>query len=139
MYCYSLLLHHLLFRRYEEHVVGFQSEVGYGTLHNSVDVDGNHLQRAVFLHAVHHGMCCECLLSYAFTTLEQLAHGGDVAAHLIHARTEYGTLHFYHVSEAGQNGVNAYRVFVCKMERTHVELVNIINRELATSLTYQSY
>ena len=82
-------------RRDEEHVLVLQGHVGDGALQDAADVDGQHLERAVGLHAVHDGMFGEGILGDA-GLLNECPHGTG-AANLVHAGAEDGALHLSHV------------------------------------------
>ena len=108
-------------------------------LHNALDVDGYDLQRAVWLAAVHHGSHGEGVLRHAAGPFEQLAHGADVAAHLIHAGAENGAAHFHHVAEAGEHRVDAERVAVFQLEGASLKFVEAVNGVFAAFLADEAH
>ncbi len=61
LYGYGLVVHGRLLGWNEKHVVFFQRNVRHGVVHYALYVDRNHAQRAVGLHAVHHGACRESI------------------------------------------------------------------------------
>ena len=96
----GLFLHHLLLGGDEQHVVGLQWDVGHAAAEDAVHVDGHHLQCAVGLHAVHHGMGGKGFFLQSLGGLKQGAHAVYLSAHLVHARAEHGTFQLHHVREA---------------------------------------
>ena len=50
---------------YEEHVLVLQGHVGRGAVEDALDIDGEHLLRAVGLHAAHHGTAAHGLFRQA--------------------------------------------------------------------------
>ena len=104
-------------------ILVLQRNVGRCAFHNAANVDAQHFQSAVVLHTVHNGMLCNSSFGQSVSSLNQSLDGTDVTSHLIHAGTEYGTLHFHHVLIAVQGRVDADRVFVHQAETVHVELV----------------
>ena len=124
-----------LFRGHEEHVVLAQRDVGHRTVEDALQVDTQHFQRAVGLHAVHHGAVQEGFLGHALSGLDERAHGSDFAAQLVETLVEHGTLHLDGVLVAVQDAVDAHRVAVGHVEGRHVELAHVEHRVLAARLS----
>ena len=109
-------LHHLLFCWDKQHVVGLQGDVCRCSIENTVHIHGQYLQGAVRLHAVHHCVGSKCFFVDAFGTFQQCAYAINLSAHLIHARTEYGTFQFNHIVIAVEDGINTHGVLVGQVE-----------------------
>ena len=103
MYGEGLLLHQGLLGGHEEHVVLLQGHIGHAALHDAVYIYGYYLQGTVGLHTVHHGMGRKCLLGAALGMLYERANTGYVAAHLVFAGAEHGSLDLDHVLVAIQD------------------------------------
>ena len=112
----GLLLLYILTRGHEEHILILQDDITGSTLHDAGQVHWHHLEGAVLLHAVHHGMGRKGLLSDALTVLHQALHAGNLTAQLIHTRTEHSTLYLHHVLIAVQHRVHQYRVTVSNLK-----------------------
>ncbi len=139
MYRYRLFLHHLLFCWDEKHVVVLYGHVCHRAVHYAFDVYRYDFECAVFLHSVHHGTCSERLLAQSLCILDECAHAVYVVAHLVHAGTEHGTFYLHHVREARQHRVYTQRVFIGKVERTHVKLVDVVYRIFLARLAYKAH
>ena len=135
----GLLLLHILSGGHEEHILVLQHDIGCGASHDAGQVHGNHLQCAVLLHAVHHGMGGESLLGDALTIVHQGLHTGNLLAQLIHAWTEHGTLHLHHVLIAVQHGIHEDRVAVGHLKGGHIKLIYVEHRHLRAQLTNHAY
>ena len=84
---------------------------------------------------MHHSVVADSILSQSVGSFHKGFHRCDLSSHLIHARTENGSLNLYHVLIAVQGRVNAYRVFVHEFEIVHVELSNAEHGVLLSCLT----
>ena len=129
----------LLLRGHEEHVVLAQRDIGHSAVEHALQVDAQHFQRAVGLHAVHHGAVQEGLFGHTLSSLDERAHGGDVAAQLVHTLTEHGTLQLDGVLIAVEDAVDAHRVAVGHVEGSHIELTHVEHRELAARLAEHAH
>ena len=128
-----------LLRGHEEHVVLAQRDVGYSAIQHALQIYAQHFQRAVGLHAVHHGTVHERLLGHSFGSLDERAYSSDIATQLVHTLTEHGTLQFDGVLIAVEDAVHAHRVAIGYMERRHIELAHIENGELAARLAEHAH
>ena len=107
-----------------EHVFIAKGNVRCSALQNAANVNAEHLQCAVWLHAVHHSMLRDGSLGQSGCSLNQRFDGADVATNLIHAWTEHGAFDLHHVLIAVQRRVNADGVFVHQFELAHVEFAH---------------
>ena len=123
----------------EQYILILQRDIGNGAVHDALHVNRNNLQRASGFHAMHDGTVGECKLRQTVGCFNQGAHTIDVVAHLIHTRTEHSTLDLHHVLKTRDDGVNAYRVVICHMEGTHVELVDVIHGIQTSVLSDNTY
>ena len=80
-----------------EHVFALQCYIGYPAVQDALDVYGDDLQGTVTLQTVHHGMRGDGILSHAVGLPDERTDGAGIAVNLVHARTEHGTLHLYHI------------------------------------------
>ena len=102
---------------------------------NATDVDAQHFQGAIGLHAVHDGMLADGSLGESCSGLYQCLDGVDIASYLIHARAEHGTLDFHHVLIAGEGRVDADRVLIHQFEAVQVELTDTEHAVFVACLT----
>ena len=84
-------------------------------------------------------MWSKCHLCQSVCCFNQSTYTVDTSTYLIHARTEHGSLDFYHVFVSWNNRVNADWIFVSNTEVAHVKLINIKDRILATRLSAYTY
>ena len=58
----------------EEHVFILQLDIGRSAFQNAEHIDALHLQRTVFLHAVHHGMLPDGILCQSVSSFDKGFH-----------------------------------------------------------------
>ena len=121
----SALHGHLLLGGNEEHVILPQGDIGRSPVEDALHVHAQHLQGAVWFHAVHHGTGGESLLGESVRVLNQGTHAVYLVSHLVETRAEYGTLHLHGVLIAGQDGVHAHGVSIGYTERREIKLVHV--------------
>ena len=124
----------LLVAGHVEHVLVLDGHVGRAALKDAADVDAHHLERAVGARAVHDGMLADGLLGQSAGSLDERLDGADVAARLVHARTEDGADDLHHVLIAHDGGVDRNRVLVHHLEVVHVKLADVKHRVLSAGL-----
>ena len=81
----------------------------------------------------------EGLFGHSLGMLEQRAHAGNLAAHLVFAGAEYGSLDLDHVFIAVQDRVDGDRVAIGDVEGVHVKLTHVVDRVFAAGLAYQAH
>ena len=130
MYGDGLVLLLLLVAGNVEHVLVLDGNVRHRTFQDAVDVDAHHLERSVGLGAVHHAMLADGFLGQSSGCLNQGFHRVDLAAHLVHARTEHGANDLHHILIAHNGGIHGDGVLVHQAEVVGVELADVEHRVL---------
>ena len=123
----------------EENVVLAQGDVGDGAVEDALQIDAEHFQRAVGLHAMHHGAVEEGIFRHALGSLNQRAHGGDVSAQLIHTPAEHCTLQLHRVFVAIHDRIDRHGVAVGNVEGVHLELAHVEHGILPSGLAEHAH